>query len=350
MKVKVLLIILLTLMMLLRAEQVSEDRGATTNVPRVIGRTIDGIASPGVPVSRPETEQRTTLNREGWEVVDSIAVNNVVGVDEYFGVKYNAEGNFLEKISNISPLTNSAKIALQKAPAWMKPNLENKFSLLTEINQNIWGDVIQNAVDPYIDEIAYSIMHLPAAWLQSNFASPELIIHNAELLYTIQAELPYVQIVDHGSSASGDYYSTTSYLTRDENGNTYSYEIPREIYYMNVVLPRVGVEIPGYINPATVESNSSHNNNIVDSDEGVFWREWLYYHADEGLDEHDDVYETLRVLMMNSEVLYDPANQHSTDSAMGNLTDYINDALVFGSGSERPHQPVRIYRSPFGNG
>jgi len=324
------------------------EKGMTNNfIPDFSSMQIK-YAKSGKPEIPESTNIKTQLNREGWETVDSTYIDKIIGVDEYFGFKFNSEENFLEKITNINSICDIAKLALKKAPLWLRPSLEIQFASLNNEKQNFWANVIMNATDPYIDEISFAIAYLPGSYLQSSFGTQELLIENAELIYTYDAELSYVEIVDYGNSNSDDYYSTAIYTTKDENGMEYQFELDKEEYYWNVVMPRVGVEIPAYIDPTEIESNSSHNNNITAPGIGVFWRNWLYYHTDEGQDENGDNYENLRTILINSDVLYDPTNKHAENSVMGNLTEWINDALVFGSEQERPHQPVRIYRKHLG--
>ncbi|MCP4711996.1 MAG: transglutaminase domain-containing protein, partial [Planctomycetes bacterium] len=157
------------------------------------------------------------------------------------------------------------------------------------------------------------------------------------MIYSHDLDLAYVQVVDYGHSMiDEDYYSTTKYRTIDESGSMVQIEVPKEIYYWYLVHPKITDEIPAYIDPDVIESNSSHQNNITDPASGEFWRDFFYNHADES-------YPLLRDQLANCTTLWPgPSN------AISALTNWINGSMSFNSNSERPHQPVRIYRKHMG--
>ncbi|HQO47474.1 MAG TPA: FlgD immunoglobulin-like domain containing protein, partial [Candidatus Cloacimonas sp.] len=98
-------------------------------------------------------------------------------------------------------------------------------------------------------------------------------------------------------------------------------------------------EIPAYINPAIIENNSSHNNNIAPPPTGKFWRGYLY-----NLQEGD--YPVLRDTLMQCPTLF---NRDGTgNDAIRTIQWWINQLMSFTSNNERPHQPVRIITKHIG--
>ncbi|MCK5787422.1 MAG: T9SS type A sorting domain-containing protein, partial [Chlamydiia bacterium] len=204
-----------------------------------------------------------------------------------------------------------------------------------------WAEVINNSTDPYIDEIAFSIANSSAEYLSSPYCYPEIFTENALYLYMADMFLNYVEIVDYGNSNTDeDYYSTTLYWKIDENGEQIQVEVPRDIYYMYLVHPKITDEIPAFIDPDIIENNAGHTNNIVSPDEGVFWRYFLFNYQDAG-------YPLLRDELMGSSVAWDITGNTPND-AIHTIGQWINASMSFTSNSERPHQPVRIYKKHIG--
>jgi hypothetical protein len=184
------------------------------------------------------------------------------------------------------------------------------------------------------------VAHTSPVYLNSTYADPTLFTLNAELMYTADQQLAYVQIVDHGTSATNpDYYSTTEYYTVSETGSTVLNEVPRDIYYWDIVMPKITDDIPAYVDPAIAESNSSHVNNIVAPPTGRFWRDMLFNEADAG-------YPILADSLAGITVVWNRGTD--TPDALHAITKWVNDTMEFTSGTERPHQPVRIYRKHIG--
>ncbi len=168
---------------------------------------------------------------------------------------------------------------------------------------------ILDADDKYADEIGFSIAHTPTSILQSSDVYPEVFRENAELIYQIEPELDYVDLVER-SGPDGKYTTTIYWVNESTEGNNEGgnegasggedededgggneaesegddgggeatferrqYELPRDIYYWYIVHPKITDEYPTYIKPETGEPASPENG-------GRFWREYLFYHAD----------------------------------------------------------------------
>ncbi|RPJ47327.1 MAG: hypothetical protein EHM19_03115, partial [Candidatus Latescibacterota bacterium] len=145
--------------------------------------------------------------------------------------------------------------------------------------------------------------------------------------------LDYVEIVDYGTAAGGgDYYSTVRYLTA-QGEDTTEVEMPRERYYWDIVHPKITDEFPTYIDPATGDP--------ADPPTGRFWREFFLTEADSG-------YPVLGDELAGCLTLWEGNVDTQVNGAIGILTKWVLDVLDFGSGIERPIQPVRIYRLHLG--
>jgi len=134
-----------------------------------------------------------------------------------YSVYFNNDNDSLEQYPIYSEYTllNESKLAIAKAPKWLRNDLYNVLSRVNELHQPVWASAINDAEDPYIDEIAFSIAHLSPEYLSANVAgdlygSAELIQENAEMIYNNAQYLDYVEVVDYGSSTTDEnYYSTT---------------------------------------------------------------------------------------------------------------------------------------------
>ena len=320
----------------------NEVRGLTNTISADNKMEVIGKAKEYHP-SSVQTEKPIVIgDRENWTLVDSINFDSFIQPGNYMGISFDNAANEIELCSNFFELfCPEAIAALDKAPQWMRPALENIFLQLEPDIQLEWAEVINNANDPYIDEIAFSIAHTSAEFLSSPYCYPEIFTENVVYLYVADIYLNYVEIVDYGNSVTDDnYYSTTLYWKIDENGNQVQVEVPRDIYYMYLVHPKITDEIPAFIDPDVIENNATHNNNIVSPEEGFFWRHFLFNYCDAG-------YPLLRDELSNCSIVWDISG-NSPDDAIHTMTQWINDSMSFTSDAERPHQPVRIYRKHIG--
>ncbi len=289
-----------------------------------------------------KTEKTTTdETRENWLLLDSFDFDSFIQPGKHLGVFFDNTDQTIEMISNFETLVPDAVEAIDRAPLWLRPALECTLLQLASDIQQEWADVINEAWDPYIDEIAYCIAHSSAAYLSSIYSYPEIITENVIYMYIADMQLDYVEIVDYGTSTNDEnYYSTTLYWKIDENGNLVQMEVPKEIYYMYLVHHKITDEIPAFIDPDVIENNATHTNNIVVPGDGVFWRNFLFNYSDTD-------YPLLRDCLSNTTVTWDITG-NTPDDAIHTIMNWINDSMVFTSNAERPHQPVRIYRKHIG--
>jgi hypothetical protein len=207
----------------------------------------------------------------------------------------------------------------------LKVNLSYKFRKLSSDFQTIYADLIINSPEErYIDEIGFVIAHSAVDTLQDEYFFPELITHNAELVYANSQFLNYVEILE-----KSDY---TTVIYKDKNN--LSVELPRELYYFYIVHPKLSDELPTYVDPNYnfVYDPPFDRNYGVAPPTGKFWREWLFYYNDSG---HPLLKEKV-------------AGSYTVWEAISALNSWMSGSMSFTSDEERPIQPVRIYRKHIG--
>ena len=299
--------------------------------------------------NNPVPLERNLTLVDSFSLKEYISASNPTGY--YYDVSFDRSTGMLNSFTNdYTSLTDSAEEAIQRSPLWMRPQLQQKMKSLSQTKQDYWAEVILNATDPYIDEIAFAIATLSTAYLTSPLAEPEVLITNAFYIYINDLFLDYAEVVDYGTSQTDeDYYTTVRYTKMNESGELEQVEIPKEIYYWDIAHPKVTGEIPAFIDPTILEYN--HQGNIVSPDEGYFWRDYLFnYTFKDTLN--------LRNMMAGCEYVWDgiaceypgiewfaqPVSPYgdSLDYALHRLAKWINADMQFTSPGDRPHQPVRI--------
>lgn len=313
-------------------------RGMTTPEVIMVGPWEDDPAEAGRfdPVTRMKTRAsypELALRDGEWSPVDTLTFCTPLQPGERFAIQLDHAGDSL--VAHMPPETviDLARQAIDYAPTWLEKDLQNSFSRLDSADQAIYAQIILDAVDPHVDEIAFVIAHTATEVISLPGFNTSLLTENAETVYAHDVYLDYVDIVDYGSAAAGgDYYSTTSYYTA-AGGTTTNVELPRERYYWDIVHPKITDESPTFINPATGTSTAPPT--------GRFWREFIFTHADSG-------YPVLRDELAGCLTLWEGNVDSQVNGAIGIITGWIHDVLDFGSGAERPIQPVRIYRLHLG--
>ncbi len=277
------------------------------------------------------------FDRGGWELSESLHLDTFIPPGENRGVCFDAAAGTLAVVFDNDPLTEEARDAVNAAPAWLRPQLSHRLGTLEPSHQQRWSEIITDASDPMIDEIAFSVAAISSVYLSSDLTNPNLFVENARYIYGADEYFDYVEVVDYGTSADDDYYSTIRYRKITADSTVVEVEAPREIYYWYVVHPKISDEIPAYIDPDIVEQKPKHSSNIADPPVGVFWRDFLLRRADDG-------YPILGEELLGCTGVWDYSNSGNQEMALRQITDWILDSLEFDSGAERPHQPVRIYR------
>jgi len=229
-------------------------------------------------------------------------------------------------------LTDLALQALEASPDWLRDDLRWSFHLLSETNQDRYAALILDVADPATrDEVAFQVAHISWTVLADPNWDETLIEENASWIYEIEDDLQYVQVNDYPGEG---YYSTTEYAYLSSTGDTLQAEIPRDIYYWWIVMPRVSDEKP--LQDASVYD--------------LFWREYLYTHNDAG-------YPLLSEVMAPVEVLWDGAMHNwsggrpFTDDMMAvdALGKWCTATVPYAASGNRPIQPNVIAHEHDGN-
>jgi hypothetical protein len=228
-----------------------------------------------------------------------------------------------------------------------------------------YADIILGAQSKYKDEIGFAIAHTPTENLKTlSVNQSQVFADNAELIYEIDQHLDYVQVIEKGD------YTTTRYKF-GEPGSTIDRELPRDVYYWYIVHPKITGENVHYVHPN--DSDPDHPTDPADG--GRFWREYLFYHADEsyppdnsgapddGVDDYPqnisppllkDILSGITTLW-NGTRHYAPGDRPMDygENAVVRVSNWVGGTLILNqqevSDSERPTQPVRIAHHHNGN-
>ncbi|HOT96318.1 MAG TPA: FlgD immunoglobulin-like domain containing protein [bacterium] len=302
-----------------------------------------GDYRPGAPSAPAPALAR--VDAADYVLIDQVAIADYLLPRQRWAVSYEPASRSLalHLPAGVAGLNEAARAAAERAPDWLSQDLRLLFTLLTPEYQTLWANAILEAEEPFIDEVAFAVAHASPQYLMSGYGSPALFLENARSIYANDVALDYVEVVDYGTAASDpDYYTTTRYKSL-RGGSLVEVTAPREVYYWYIVYPRATSEIPAWIDPSIPEDNGLRNNNLAAPPAGVFWRDWLLNHADDG-------YPRLRDLLAGCGALFDGTRGKPDGkvTAMGRLNTWMERTLAFDSREERPHQPVRIYRVHMG--
>ncbi|MEM2870524.1 MAG: Ig-like domain-containing protein [Thermoplasmata archaeon] len=234
-----------------------------------------------------------------------------------------ASGSFTE-LTPSPPLTDKALRALALAPDWLRSPLERQFRELGS-SMDSYADVILGLQDlRLLDEVAFSIAFTSPEILKHPQFNPALLVENAASVYAADPVLPYVELTEKGGRTTVTYVNATGSPV----------ELPDELYYWYIVHPRLSDEMPAYISPSSGQ--------FAPPPTGRFWRDYLLNHADPG-------YPLLRDALSCCTRLWGGLkNTIEGNGAVGAITKWVQDVMDFGSDSERPIQPVRIYAKHLG--
>jgi hypothetical protein len=252
--------------------------GATVKVEPVNSGTGTRLAVPGHPpaVASPVSKLQPLPPDSGWTPIDSLVLHAMIPAGQRLAVVFDSATESLRDTLLPELLTDSAKMAVAIAPDWLKDDLADNLRRLGS-NQNRFAGVILDCPDKrYYDELCFQVAHLAPGTLASMNA--QILADNVQQAYQIDPELQYVDIVDYGDPLQGgDYYSTTRYRAIVQ-GETTMVEIPRDIYYWWIMMPKITDEQPTYVYD-------------------YFWREYLFYQCDSG-------YPLLRDKLANTQILW----------------------------------------------
>jgi len=172
-------------------------------------------------------------------------------------------------------LTEKAIRAIAITPKWLRPDLAAKLDCLPSEKQDVLAEIILSTADPrFIDEISFCMAHLPDKELTGKHFDPQILGINAQLIYEADSLLDYVKLIDRGKpTPGGDWTTTARYRLCGGEGTEEYYELPYEVYYRYIVLPKIGRETLAFFDPVAGKFTSPDSG-------GVFWRDYLIHEDD----------------------------------------------------------------------
>ena len=335
---------MLILTLLAIAVIAQSERGVTSNSPYENLIPISN-SQPDAELDLPLPKTITYTRPANFiSTLDSVAVEVVLDPGEYYSVFVDVEAGTLGYSQKKWDIDSAMIEWIESAPEDMQLQLYKNIADLDSYYVPLYVDILAGADPLWLDEIYYCLGNLPVEALEL----PEmtyLIRENVEMMYHQDSLLNYVEIIDRGTIGGPDHQTVTRYFTIDSGMTEIdTIEISPEMYYMQVMFPKISDEIPGYIDPFTGDA--------VDPWSGQFWRTFFWSITDTAYVSvsSESVYcWALGDSLTSQNMLWN--GLHNTDignGALGIVVRWIKDCLVFNSDSERPHQPVRIYGKHMG--
>ncbi|MBI4725699.1 T9SS type A sorting domain-containing protein [candidate division TA06 bacterium] len=273
-----------------------------------------------------------------WVLKDTLLLSFQIPSLSWAAFSNNPATDTLEAVFLPDTLTILAQQAVDYAPDWLEAELTDNFRRLPGSFQDTYANLILNSSAKYADEIAFQIARLGAETLVDSTFDPNLILVNAQYLYQNDDSLDYVEIVDYGAPPGGNYYSTVVYKAVENGdtlaGDTVSYELPKEYYYMYIVHPQNSDESPRM--DALVYNR--------------FWRDYLFNYADPGYPLLRGKIRQARVLWHSRKYVLPPGRSFDPwDSALDILGNWTSEILPVMAEGNRPIQPNTIAHEHNGN-
>jgi hypothetical protein len=188
---------------------------------------------------------------------------------QVYTVNYSA---FLYSEGAQRELTEDAKTAISIAPLWIRTQL---FDVMIRVDDSMQDYLAKAIIDAenedirYVDEVAFSIAHLPLEdilyenGLSEQLFDTEILLENVRTIYESDEILHYVELVEYNPGTENAY--TSVILT--VNGQ--QWEVSQNEYYWYIVHPRLGDDSALYINPKDGEPSPKEES-------GRFWRSFLF--------------------------------------------------------------------------
>ncbi|MCK4255883.1 hypothetical protein KAX35_03260, partial [candidate division WOR-3 bacterium] len=328
-------------LLLLGIISLPEDKGITVSTEqlKVSGDNTNEVLigeQPSYDVKKIITER----DKIEWVILDSIEFRGIIPAGEKCLIEVNS---FLDITPPIE-IYDAAWEAIEAVPDWLKLPLTDKFSRMEDNLQRDYSWLIVSSDEIYRDEIAFCVAYIDPVILSHYVTNLDFFIENAQRIYEYDTLLDYVELVEYPD------YTTARYKISDHGSDTTEVEIPYERYYWDIVHPIISDEAPLYINPGTGSE--------AEPPLGRFWREYIFEYPDTAErtvwnwsdPPTDTIYAGFVSPILRDElngvgVLWDGRTDIIDGSAIGVITQWIQDIMVFNSGFgfARPIQPVRIY-------
>lgn len=206
----------------------------------------------------------TPTEEKPWEILDQYSSSIYLSPGEITSFHFDPDLGIIVMDQPENPLPSTALQAIDKVPEWTRVNLTRTFLEIGSSKASVYGQLILDCSDTrFLDELSFSISHTPPEVLKRSTVYPQVFMDNVEMLYENDMVIDYADIVDFTD------HSTVRYWV-NESGVRTSFDLPIDIYYWNIVHPKLTDEDPTYINPGTGTPSSS----------GEFWRDYVFNHAD----------------------------------------------------------------------
>jgi len=206
----------------------------------------------------------TPSEEKPWEILDQYSSSMYLSPGEIASFHFDPDLGVIVMDQPENLLPNTALQAIDKVPEWTRVNLTRTFLEIGSSKASVYGQLILDCSDPrFLDELSFSISHTPPEVLKRSTVYPQVFMDNVEMLYENDLVIDYADIVDFPD------HSTVRYWV-NESGVRTSFDLPVDIYYWNIVHPKITDEDPTYINPSTGAPSSG----------GEFWRDYIFNHAD----------------------------------------------------------------------
>ncbi|MDH7515173.1 MAG: T9SS type A sorting domain-containing protein [Bacteroidota bacterium] len=210
------------------------------------------------------------------DVVASLGDSEILFEGEDVAFRVDPAARSITRLTPERPLSAEALRALEAAPSWLENDLRLKFILLAAKRLDaVFAQIILDAEERLRDEVAFVVAHASMQTLtDSRFAQDRaMITRNAETIYRYADSLRYVRLVERGSVAARDWYTTAEYRIYDPTfRDTVWSEIPRELYYWYVVHPKLDQE--------GVYVRDNFNDNSGQRTYGYAWRDFIWNNPD----------------------------------------------------------------------
>lgn len=259
-----------------------------------------------------------------WMKVNEYTVEYQILPGEEEGFMLDGRTGTIPSVGPHIGLTSKAWAALDIVPEWLRYDLQLKFRILDfDMADALADQIIASEGNETMDEIAFVAAHLSTQTINNEYFFPEIITHNAELIYSQEDLVPYATIVEK------EDYTTIVYNTTEGE-----LELPRDIYYWFVVHPDLGDEVPTYVDPDYnyAEDQPRDRDYGTPPPTGKFWREWFFVNNKSGQPLLPDLLNDTYTFM----------------DGIRAVNSWISQSMTFTSDNERPNQPVRIYEKGIG--
>lgn len=184
---------------------------------------------------------------------------------KYSVYKINTGSKTIEKIMPSYLASSKCEQALSESPVWLRKDLAINLELLGT-KADDFADLILGADTKLKDEIAFQIANLSIQSLTNSrfLKNINLIKRNAEMIYEVAPQLKYVRIKEYSD------YTTTEYKIKTSTGEVWR-EIPRDIYYWYLVMPKLHQECLW---------SEDNVNDPQQRTYGYHWRDYIWYNPD----------------------------------------------------------------------